>query len=146
MLLALLALAWSKGHGDKPTRAERGLEWIGATDQGRQVRAVTVHGVVTSLTTRVTTHCTNGSTWTLRLTMPADSFGQTGEVVHGRQGPTASVSDQREPVVVATRLHGVMGERPTGTIASEVTRRPGPKALYCNSYNVAYVLHRPTTH
>ena len=47
-------------------------------------------------------------------------------------------------VVVATRLHGVMGERPTGTIASEVTRRPGPKALYCNSYNVAYVLHRPT--
>jgi hypothetical protein len=106
---------------------------------------VTVDGVVTWLTTRVTTHCTDGSTWTLRLTMPSDSFQQTGEVVSGRQGPTATVSDQREPVVVATRLHAVMGERPTGTIASEVTRRPGSKALYCNSYNVAYVLHRPTT-
>lgn len=151
LAIGLIALAWQRTHPktvsfSPVTRGPASLvqpfkAWVGVTGQGHPVWAETVDGVLTSLTTSIVTHCRDGSTWTLRLTMFAGRFTRAGDIVNGRQGPARGTSDQGEPVRVTTRVRTKMSY-PVGTIVSEVTRSPGPHSVHCRSYEVDYALNR----
>jgi hypothetical protein len=150
LAIGLIVLAWQHkhpqtvAHGPTTQVQPPVVRWVGSTGQGQPVRAVTIDGVLTFLETRVVTHCLDGSPWTLRLTMFAGEFQRTGNIIDGRQGPRLTTSDQGEPVRVATRVRTKMYHNPVGTIFSEVTRRPGPRSVYCSSYELDYALSRAT--
>lgn len=76
--------------------------------------------------------------------MSDGEFQQVGDVVTGQQGPNMTISDQGELVLITTRLRAEMGRETTGTIVSDITRRPGPDNVQCNSYELTYKLHRAT--
>lgn len=77
LCLGLIALAWTHHQRGPATQAQApphqtGATWVfGTTEQGQQVQAAIVDGVLASFETRVVTHCLDGTTWTLRLTMSA---------------------------------------------------------------------------
>jgi hypothetical protein len=90
------------------------------------------------------THCLDGTDWTLRLTMSDGEFKQTGDVMTGQQGPNMTISDQGEAVLVTTRVRAEMHHEILGTIASDVTRRPGSGSVLCSSYELTYALRGTT--
>jgi hypothetical protein len=149
LCLGLIALTWSHHRRGSATQAlaqpqQRDASWVGATEQGEMVQAGTVDGVFSYFQTRVVTHCLDGTTWTLRLIMSGGEFRRTGGVMAGRQGPSMTISDQAEPVLVTTRVRVGMHHETIGTIASDVTRRPGPGRVLCSSYELTYTLRRAT--
>jgi hypothetical protein len=150
LCLVLIALAWTHHQRGSATQSqaqphETGATWVfGTTEQGQRVDATIVDGVFSYFATRVVTHCLDGTTWTLRLTMSDGEFKQTGEVIAGQQGPILTTSDQGEPVLVMTRVRAQMHHETVGTIVSDVTRRPGPGGVLCSSYEFTYTLRRAT--
>ena len=144
LCLGFIALAWTHQRGPTTREQPPPVLWVGATEQGEPVRVVTVDGVLISFRTRIVTHCLNGATWVLSLTMSADAFRQTGNVVSGQQGPNLRTSEQREPVVISSRMRARIDSRPRGTIHSDVTRNPGPRSVQCSSPELHYALHRST--
>ncbi len=144
LCLGLIALAWIHHRGPTSHGPPPPASWVGVTEQDEPVRVVTVDGVLTFLQTRIVTYCPNGVTWVLSLTMSGGAFKQIGDVVSGRQGPSRSLSDEHEPVVIASRMQARFGPRPRGTIRSEVTRNPGPRSVHCSSPELHYTLQHPT--
>jgi hypothetical protein len=153
LAIGLIVLTWQRTHPKtaelspitqaQPTRVRPpAVRWIGATEQGQPVQAATVDGVLTYLQTRVVTHCSDGSTWTLWLSLTSADLQQSGETVSSGQRPLLTTSNQGEPVVISFRLRSRMDGQRVGAILSEVTRNPGHHSTQCSAYGVKYRLSR----
>jgi hypothetical protein len=142
LCLGLIALAWTHYRGPATHVPPPIVSWIGATEQGYPVRALTFDGVLISVRTRTVTSCLDGSSFFVRLYMTSKDFKRTGDIIIGRQGPMPETSNQGEPVLIANRMRVRMGDQPRGTILSEVTRSPGSHSVQCRSQEMSYTLNR----